>query len=176
MNKKTVLTTTVGFFIIGLLAWMHGLPLVGWVDTPASGMSGDAFPLAIILGVLGVLAYLHDDALNSVIFLGFAGLVWSHSVGAIAGQAAYTWNLIVWAIFFLSVYWAARRGCTNRAFFLLALGLSLVADAIKHGSGGNHAAALAEGYLGLLAGVLALIKSARTIMNSNVSAAPETAA
>ncbi|HZZ57401.1 MAG TPA: hypothetical protein VFE31_06190 [Opitutaceae bacterium] len=176
MSKKSVLTTTVGFFIIGLLAWMHGLPLVGWVDMPAAGPSTATVSLAIILGALGVLAYFHDDALNGVIFLGFAALVGSHSVGALAAGGAYAWNLVFWAVFFLSIYWAARKGCANRAFFVLALGLSLAADAVKHGSGGSHLAALVEGYLGLLAGVLALVKSARTIMHSNVSEGTQTAA
>lgn len=163
MSTKAIVTSTVGFFIIGLLAWSHGLPLTGWVGMAPFGGAGPAIvTLSTILGVLGVLAYLNNEVVNSVILLSFASLAWSHAGGVTTSEGAYGWNVLLWALLFLGIFCAAKNGCTNRAAFALVLGLALVADAIKHWSG-SHVFQLIEGYLDLLAGLLALAKSLRTI-------------
>ena len=159
MTKKAVVTSTVGFFIIGLLAWTHGLPLTGWVGMAPAGIAAAISPLSVILVVLAILAYLNDETIDGVILFSVAALVWSHSIGAMMAEGAYGWNVLLWGLLFLAIFCGARKGCTIRALFALAFGLALVADAIKHWSGSAHAYALIEGYLDLLAGLLALVIS-----------------
>lgn len=174
MTKKAVVTSTVGFFIVGLLTWLHGLPLAGWVGMAEGGAAGAGSliaPLSAILVVLGVLAYLHDEVVNSVILFSFAALTWSHSVGMMLSQGGYGWSVLLWGLLFLAIFGGARKGCPLRALFALVLGLALVADAIKHWSGGAHPWAVIEGYLHLIAGVLALAKALCSIGCEKGSAA-----
>lgn len=161
MSKKSDVLATVGFFIVGLSAWMHGLPRAGWVDASAGPGMG-WLPIALILLVLAVLAFVSDQVLDSVIFFGFAGLVWSHTADhAMAPASAMGWNLIVWALFFLAVWWSALKAGGTRMLFLLALWLTLLAAALASWSGA-HVLGTINGYLDLIAGLLALAVSIGT--------------
>lgn len=176
MNNKSVVTRTVGYMCLALAGWMVSMPNAAWFDRPAYGYGlALLLPLAAIVGVMGILAFLHEGALDSIVFFGGAGLYWSyhayHHMAATADPGSYAgWYFLVWAVFFCYVWLGSFRAGASRMLFLLGLWLTLLALAIGHWSG-SHEFIVIGGYLGLATAILAAITSAIAVIRNGSSAA-----
>jgi uncharacterized protein len=182
MSNKSVITATVGYMSLGLTGWMLSMPNAGWFTLATYG-HGEAMllPLAAILGVMGILAFLHDGALDGVIFFGGAGLFWSDhvyhqglSVTTAADPGSYVgWYFFVWAVFFCYVWFGSFKAGAARMLFLLGLWLTLLALAIGHWTG--HGFVVLGGYIGLATAILAVITSANAVICRGVAGSPSPA-
>lgn len=176
MNSRSVITTTVGYMCLALAGWLVSMPNAAWFDRPAYGYGlALVLPLAAIVGVMGILAFIHEGALNSIIFFGGAGLYWSHhayhraTLPAAADPGSYAgWYFFVWAVFFCYVWIGSLRAGVIRMLFLLGLWLTLLALAIGHWAS-SHGITVLGGYLGLATAILAAIESAKTVIRNGLS-------
>lgn len=169
MNNKSVSTATIGYMAYALTCWLIGVTVTGWAHGNDPGIWAVAFPLAILLLVMGILECVHGRVLDTVIFFGGFALFWSvHSVLQLSGHDAPSagyigWVVIVWAVFYAWIFIAALKGGFWRMLFLLAVWLTYLAFAID--SWGNlHVFEIIGGYLSLATGVLAAIISANEII------------
>lgn len=176
MSKKTVITATVGYMCLALAGWLISMPNAAWFDRPLYGYGlAVAFPLAAVLGVMGILAFFDESALDSIIFFGGAGLYWSHHAyhqGSATDPGSYAgWYFLVWAVFFCYVWLGSFRAGAGRFLFLLGLWLTLLALAIGHW-GDSHRFIVIGGYLGLATAILAAITSANAVIRNGFASAP----
>jgi len=173
MNNKTVVTSTIGYMCLALVGWMISVPNAGWYGATGHGMAM-MFPLAVVLGVMGILAFQRGRTLDAIIFFGGAGLFWAnHMLGMGAGEpGSYMgWYDFVWAAFFCWVWVGSFKAGMVRFLFLLGLWLTLLAQAI--GSWGDmHWFMVLSGYLGLITSILAAIVSANEIIRHGLRGNP----
>lgn len=169
MNNKSVSTATIGYMCYALSFWMIGVFVTGWASGSDASIWAIAFPLAVLLLVIGILACVHGRTLDAIIFFGGFGVLWSaHSLLGLAGHAAPSegylgWFFIVWTVFFAWVFLGALKAGIVRTLFLLALWLAFLAEAIS-AWGHVHVIDIVGGYLYLATGVLAAIVSASEII------------
>ncbi|MGY6258236.1 hypothetical protein ACXIVK_32735 [Paraburkholderia caledonica] len=171
MNNQSVTTGTVGYMGWALASWLLSMPNAGWFDRVYGHGLAIAWPLAVILGVMGILSFMQSRSLDSIIFFGGAGLFWSMYTFAqqiVAGvnsePGTYAgWYYLVWAVFFCYVWLGSFKAGLPRILFLLALWLTLLALAIGNW-GGPQLFLVLGGYLGLLTAILAAITSAITVI------------
>lgn len=178
MNNKAAITSTVGYMCLALTGWMISMPNAGWFDQVQGHGSALLFPLALVLVVMGILAFLSERALDAVIFFGGAGLFWSvhefllGEVGAGAGAAESPryagWYWFIWAVFFCYVWLGSFKAGLERMLFLLGLWLTLLALAIGAWTG-LHGFQVLGGYLGLATAILAAITSAVAVISHGMS-------
>ncbi len=175
MSNKSISTATIGYMCLALSFWMVNMPLAGWyggglVDASVGGMF---LPLAILLAIMGILAFVHGRALDSIIFFGGTGLLWTaHTYvnmmtapHASALPESYAgWWYFVWTVFFAWVFVGALKADVVRILFLLGTWLSLLAGAIAGWVGGSSVFHLIGGYIGLATAILAAIVSAREVI------------
>lgn len=174
MNSKSVITTTVGYMCLGLTGWMVSMPNAAWFQQHVYGHAmALLLPLAVILGVMGILAFIHENALDSIIFFGAAALLWSTHASEmtpmVSGGSYAGWYFLVWAVFFCYVWLSAFRAGWSHVLFLLGLWLTLLSLAIGSWFG-VHAFVIIGGYLGLATSILALIVSAEKILHTSAPA------
>jgi uncharacterized protein len=166
MNNKAVITSTVGYMCLALTGWLLSMPNAGWFDRLYGHGIATMFSLALILGVMGILAFLNERTLDAVIFFGGAGLFWSGHIYRTAAPdpGHYSgWYFFIWSVFFCYVWLGSFKAGIERLLFLLGLWLTLLALAI--GEWGNlQAFTVLGGYLGLATSVLAAITSAMAII------------
>jgi uncharacterized protein len=171
MNNKAVITSTVGYMCLALTGWMLSMPNAGWFDKLYGHGLAMMFPLALVLGVMGILAFLNERTLDAVIFFGGAGLFWTGHLYRIASTTAgaadpghYSgWYFFIWAVFFCYVWFGSFKAGIERLLFLLGLWLTLLALAIGEW-GDLHAFTVLGGYLGLATAILAAITSAMAVI------------
>lgn len=173
MSNKAVTTSTIGYMCLALTGWMLSMPHAGWFDKLYGHGVAMMLPLALILVVMGILAFVNEQVLDAIIFFGGAGLFWSgHAylrslvVGSEGGAdpAHYTgWYWFIWAIFFCYVWFGSFRAGMLRLLFLLGLWLTLLALAIGEWTG-FHSIFVLGGYLGLITSIIAGIVSAVAII------------
>lgn len=169
-DSKSVVTATVGYMCIALTGWMISMSNASWFSQVYAHGTALMYPLAIVLAVIGVLAYLGDRGLDAIVFFGVAGLFWADylsvtgpSSGGVEPHTYTGWYGIVWAVFFCSVWLGSLKTGMCRMLFLLGLWLTLLALAI--GEWGNlNAVILVGGYLGLITAVLAALISAKEVI------------
>lgn len=172
-NSKAVATTTVGYMCLALTGWMLSMPNAAWFPKLYDHGAGMTYPLAIVLGVMGILSFAQSRALDSIIFFGGTGLFWSDYLFLTASPgttepAAYTgWYVFVWAVFFCYVWLGAFKSGIFRILFLLGLWLTLLALAIGNWSA-IHGFIVAGGYLGLVTSILAAITSAKEVIKHGI--------
>lgn len=165
MKSKSVVTSTVGYMCLGVVIWMNNMAAAGWFGSVSAHATALVYPLAIILAVMGILAYLSDSTLDAVIF--FVGTAYMMSQHYMAGAAmdpsgVVGWSGLVWAVVICYIWLGSFKAGTPRMLFLLAGWLSFLSAAIGAWTAVHFFDVLA-GYLGLVAGVLALIVSANAI-------------
>lgn len=172
MNNKATITSTVGYMCLALTGWMLSISNAGWFETAHGHGTAMMLPLALILLVIGILAFTNERALDAVIFFGGAGLFWSGheyllaptSAGAAADPAHYAgWYWCVWAVFYFYVWLGSFRSGLIRMLFLLGLWLTLLALAVGQWTGA-HGITMLGGYLGLITAILAAIVSAQAVI------------
>lgn len=175
MKSKSVITATVGFMCLALANWMASMPSAGWFERIYEPGVAIMYPLAIILGVIGILAFVHDRTLDSIIFFGGSGLFWSAHLSMIAATndpGSYVgWYFFVWFVFFCYVWFGSFKAGLPRFLFLLGQWLTLLALAIGNWGGAHlHIITRIGGYLGLITAILAAITSASTVIRNGFSA------
>lgn len=178
MNSKSrsAATTTVGYMCLALSIWMLSMTHAAWYPRYFSHGIALAYPLAIVLGIMGILCFIENRALDSVIFFGGSGLLWSAHINAVSTAApdppSYVgWYCFIWAVFFCYVWLGSFRSGICRILYLLGLWLTMLALAI--GSWSNiHGIVVVGGYLGLITAILAAIASAAAIIGLGLETNP----
>jgi uncharacterized protein len=172
LNNRCVTTSTVGYMAIALTGWMLSMTSAGWYGNfYAAGLSL-MLPFALLLAIIGVLAYLHGRSLDSIVFFAFAVLLTAaHStMAAMAGAAAAAgpmsyggWFWIVWTVFFAYLWLGSFRAGLPRQLFLLGISLTFLAKAL-YGWTDHRVLELISGYIGLITSIIAAIISASDVI------------
>jgi hypothetical protein len=68
-KSKSVSTTTVGYMCLALTGWMISMPNASWFSKLYGHGHAMMYPLAIVLGVMGILSFLQSRGLDTIIFL-----------------------------------------------------------------------------------------------------------
>jgi succinate-acetate transporter protein len=169
VNNKAVITSTVGYMCLSLTGWMLSMPNAGWFDKLYGHGVAMMLAMAIVLGVMGILAFLNERTLDSVIFFGGAGIFWTGYVYMTSSSGAtdpghYTgWYFFIWSVYFCYVWLGSFKAGLERMLFLLGLWLTLLALAIGEW-GDIHFFTVLGGYLGLATSILAAITSAIAVI------------
>jgi succinate-acetate transporter protein len=178
MNNKATITSTVGYMCLALTGWMLSMSNAGWFDAVHGHGTAQMYPLALVLIVMGILAFLNERTLDAIIFFGGAGLFWSGSqylLGPSTDSSEpghYTgWYFFIWAVFFCYVWLGSFSAGIVRMLFLLGLWLTLLALAVSFWTG-LHGFAILGGYLGLITSVLAAITSAIAVIGARNASQP----
>lgn len=174
MKNKSAITATIGFMCLGLANWMASMPAAGWFERIYGSGIAIVYPLAIILGVMGILAFVHGCALDSIIFFGGSGLFWSAHLSMITPAddpgSYFGWYFFVWFVFFCYVWFGSFKAGLSRFLFLLGQWLTLLALAIGSWGGAHlHIITRIGGYLGLITAILAAIASATAVIGNGLS-------
>ncbi len=165
-ENRCVATSTVGYMCLALTLWMASMSLAGWFSRMYAHGIAMLTPMAVILGVMGVLAHLRARSLDSVVFFGGALLFWTaHAAAGAAGEpASYVgWFWAVWAVFFGYVWLGSFHASLPRQLFLLGLTLMLLAIALNLWTGLGFFQVIG-GYIGLVTALLAALVSASGII------------
>jgi uncharacterized protein len=170
LNNRCVTTSTVGYMALALTGWMLSMTAAGWYDHYYLLGTALMLPFALLLAVIGILAYLHGRSLDSIAFFAFAVLFTAaHSaMVALAGEAGaplsyVAWFWIVWTVFFAYVWLGSFRAGLPRQLFLLGISLTFLAKAL-YGWTDARVLELVSGYLGLISSIIAAIISASDVI------------
>jgi uncharacterized protein len=171
LNNRCVTTSAVGYMALALTGWMLSMTAAGWYDHFYLAGTSLMLPFALILAIIGILAYLHGRSLDSIAFFAFAALFTaSHSaLVSMTGATAATpmsyigWYWIVWTVFFACLWLGSFRAELPRQLFLLGISLTFLAKAI-YGWTDLRALENISGYLGLISSVIAAIISASDVI------------
>ncbi|MGH8320145.1 MAG: hypothetical protein ACREUL_19620 [Steroidobacteraceae bacterium] len=171
LNNRCVTTSTVGYMAIALTLWMLSMTSAGWYGNVYTVGIALMLPFALLLAIIGILAYLHGRSLDSIVFFALAVLFTAgHTTMASMGSAAPAepmsyvgWFWIVWTVFFAYVWLGSFRAGLPRQLFLLGISLTLLAKAI-HGWTDLRVLELISGYLGLITAIIAAIISASDVI------------
>lgn len=171
LNNRCVTTSTVGYMALALTGWMLSMTAAGWYDRFYIAGTSLMLPFALLLAIMGILAYLHGRSLDSIAFFAFAVLfTGAHSslVSVAAGQAAAPtsyvgWFWIVWTVFFAYTWMGSFHAGLPRQLFLLGISLTFLAKAL-YGWTDARVFELISGYLGLISSIIAAIISASDIV------------
>lgn len=170
LNNRCVTTSTVGYMALALTSWMLSMSAAGWYDHIYSAASSLMLPFALLLAVIGILAYLHGRSLDSIVFFAFAVLLTAgHSTmaavaaGAAAPMSYVGWSWIVWTVAFGYVWLGSFRAGLPRQLFLLGVSLTFLAKAL-YGWADMRIFELISGYLGLISAIIAAAISASDVI------------
>ena len=170
LNNRCVTTSTVGYMALALTGWMLSMTAAGWYDHFYLAGTSIMLPFALLLAIIGILAYLHGRSLDSIAFFAFAALFTStHSAVAMTGgQAAAPmsyvgWYWILWTVFFAYLWLGSFRAELPRQLFLLGISLTFLAKAIYFWAD-LRLLELISGYLGLISAIIAAIISASDVI------------
>ena len=137
LNNRCVTTSTVGYMALALTSWMLSMSAAGWYDHIYGAASSLMLPFALLLAIIGILAYLHGRSLDSIVFFAFAVLFTAgHSTltsiagGAGAPMSYVGWFWIVWTVAFGYLWLGSFRAGLSRQLFLLGISLTFLAKAL----------------------------------------------
>lgn len=168
-RAKGVAVSTVGYMFVAISLWMMSMTNAGWYGRQYS--ISMLYPMALILGVIAILAFVANRGLDAVVFFGGATML---GVGAtylaIMDNTHATvpityggWFAAMWTIYFISVWASSLKSGVSRSGFLLTLWLALGCAAI----GGWTAVTgwfIAAGYLGLISACFAFVAAGSEIV------------
>ena len=170
LNNRCVTTSTVGYMAVALTGWMLSMTAAGWYTEIYGVGASLMLPFALLLGIIGILAYLHGRSLDSIVFFAFAVLFTAGHAGmvAMAGGAASPmsyvgWFWMVWTVAFACIWLGSFRAELPRQLFLLGITLTFLAKAI-YGWTDARVFELISGYLGLISSIVAMIISASDVI------------
>jgi succinate-acetate transporter protein len=168
LNNRCVTTSTVGYMALALTGWMLSMTAAGWYDHYYLAGTSLMLPFALLLAIVGILAYLHGRSLDSIAFFAFAALFTAAhtTMASTAGAAPLSyigWYWIVWTVFFAYMWLGSFRAELPRQLFLLGIALTFLAKAI-YGWTDMRALELISGYLGLISSAIAAIISASDVI------------
>jgi len=168
-SGKAVAISTVGYMCLAMSGWMISMTYADWFSKQY-GMAL-LYPLAIVLGVMGILSFLQSRALDAIVFLSgtaLLGSAYAYNATPVAARmndpGSYLgWFAVLWAVFFAYVWVGSYKSGISRMLFLLGAWLTMLALAIGGWTGANGWMILA-GYIGLVTSILAAITSASEII------------
>ena len=168
LNNRCVTTSTVGYMSLALTGWMLSMTAAGWYDHYYLAGTSLMLPFALLLAIIGILAYLHGRSLDSIAFFAFATLFTAAhtTMVSMAGAAPMSyigWFWIVWTVFFAYMWLGSFRAELPRQLFLLGITLTFLAKAI-YGWTDMRVLELTSGYLGLISSIIAVIISASDVL------------
>jgi len=168
LNNRCVTTSTVGYMALALTGWMLSMTAAGWYDHYYLAGTSLMLPFALLLAIIGILAYLHGRSLDSIAFFAFAALFTAAhtTMASLAGAAPMSyigWFWIVWTVFFGYMWLGSFRAELPRQLFLLGITLTFLAKAI-YGWTDLRVLELISGYLGLISSIIAAIISASDVI------------
>lgn len=171
LNNRCVTTSTAGYMALALTGWMLSMTSAGWYDHFYLTGTALMLPFALLLMIIGILAYLHGRSLDSIAFFAFAVLfAAAHSAmaalpgSAVAAPMSYVgWFWILWTIVFAYLWLGSFRADLARQLFLLGIALTFLAKAV-YGWTDVRGAELISGYLGLISSIIAAIVSASDVI------------
>ena len=170
LNNRCVTTSTVGYMALALTGWMLSMTSAGWYDHFYIAGTSLMLPFALLLAIIGILAYLHGRSLDSIVFFAFAVLftaghsaMASIAAGAAAPMSYVGWFWIVWAVAFGYLWLGSFRAGLPRQLFLLGISLTFLAKAL-YGWADLRIFELISGYLGLISAIIAAIISASDVI------------
>lgn len=171
LNNRCVTTSTVGYMALALTGWMLSMTAAGWYDHFYLAGTSLMLPFALLLAIIGILAYLHGRSLDSIAFFAFAALLTAAhtAMASMTGTAAAApmsyvgWFWIVWTVFFAYLWLGSFRAELPRQLFLLGIALTFLAKAI-YGWTDLRVLELISGYLGLISSIIAAIISATDVI------------
>lgn len=171
LNNRCVTTSTVGYMALALTGWMLSMTAAGWYDRFYLVGTSLMLPFALLLAIIGILAYLHGRSLDSIAFFAFAVLftaahsaLVSTTAGAAAAPMSYVgWFWIVWTVFFAYMWLGSFRAGLPRQLFLLGISLTFLAKA-SYGWTDARVLELVSGYLGLISAIIAAMISASDVI------------
>ena len=165
-ENRCVTTSTVGYMCLALTLWMASMSMAGWFSRMYAHGLAMLMPMAVVLGVMGILSHLRARSLDAIVFFGGALLFWTaHAAGGASGEpASYVgWYWAVWAVFFAYVWLGSFHASLPRQLFLLGLALMLLAIALDLWTG-LVVFNVIGGYIGLITALLAGVVSASGII------------
>ncbi len=176
-SSKAVAVSTVGYFCIAVTGWMVSMTYADWFSKQYG--LGLLFPLAIVLGVIGILSFVQGRALDTIVFLSGTALLGSvYAYNATPNlirmddpRTFLGWFAFVWAVFFAYVWLGSLRSGTSRMLFLLGTWLTLLGLAIGGWTGVRGWVVLA-GYLGLITSIIAAVTSGIEIVRLGIARDP----
>jgi uncharacterized protein len=171
LNNRCVTTSTVGYMALALTGWMLSMTAAGWYGQFYLAGTALMLPFALLLAIIGILAYLHGRSLDSIAFFAFAVLyTGAHSaMVAMAGSQAAApmsyggWFWILWTVFFAYVWLGSFRAGLPRQLFFLGISLTFLAKAL-YGFTDARVFEMISGYLGLISSIIAAIISASDVI------------
>lgn len=161
MGNNSANPTALGYMMVAITGWLFSMVSAGWFGQtiPDIGLVMGVYGGGLAAFVVGILLYLRGRQLDTMVLLGlgaFFFVVGTANLSADAAPAAESgysaWFDLLWAAYFLMLWLSGRNGDATRAWFLLALGLTLLA----HGLAFWIAPVLIMigGYLGLITSLL----------------------
>jgi len=168
-NNRCVTASTVGYMCLALIIWMVSMTNAAWYAKVYAHGSSLMLPMAILLGLMGILAYLHGRSLDALVFFAGTGLLWSARAAGLATSAALEplsyagWYWAGWAVFFGYVWLGSFRAGFLRPFFLLGLAIALATYTLYEWTN-LRLFALISGYVGLVTSIIALVISASDVV------------
>jgi uncharacterized protein len=172
LNNRCVTTSTVGYMALALTGWMLSMTAAGWYDRFYMGSISLMLPFALLLTIIGILAYLHGRSLDSIAFFAFAVLFTASHAGLVARGGSIVpaepmsylgWYWIVWTVFFAYTWMGSFRAGLPRQLFLLGITLTFLGKAL-YGWTDARVFELISGYLGLISSIIAAIISASDVI------------
>ena len=167
-HQRCLTTLAVGCMCFALALWMISMANAAWYDKAYPYGTASLLPLAILLGVVGIFAYLHGRSLDAVVFFGGTRLLWSAHAAALAAATRLAtpeptsyegWYWAVWTVCFGYFRMGSFRAGTLRRVSLLGLSISLGAFAV-YAWASQRVFDLISGYVGLVSFIIGLIISA----------------
>ncbi len=166
-ENRCVSTSTIGYMCLALTIWMVSMTNAGWYVRVYPHFAAMIMPMAVVLGVMGILSHLRARSLDAVVFFGGGILFWSAHAAAVAAAGPSTmeplsyagWFFAIWAVFFGYVWVGSFHTTLPRQLFVLGLALSLLATALTDWTGMPFLRYIG-GYIGLISALLAGFVSA----------------
>lgn len=174
MNPKAVITKTVGYFALGLMIWLHGLVLAGWVSAGSGLDQSIAFAsqATLLVVLLAVLSFTLGESRDAVIFFVMATLIRTNVVvsqsllkggGWVISPAERGWYEIFVALFISAVWLSSLKDGGPRMLFLLTMCLTHLCEALASFTFIRSFLTTA-GFLELFAALTALSYAAGTVL------------
>ena len=166
---KAVAISTVGYMCFAIAGWMVSMTYASWFARQY-GLA-ILYPLAIVLGVMGILSFIQSRALDAIVFFGGTALLGSVcayrdslDITRMTDPHSYLgWFAGLWAAFFAYVLLGSFKSGVTRILFLLGMSLTLLSLAIG-GWSGAHGWVILAGYIGLATSLLAGLTSATEVI------------
>jgi uncharacterized protein len=160
MNDRIANPAPLGFFALGVFAWVISLPFAGWfaMDQLDSDAASMALQMAgIPLGIVAILEFLRGRGFHGLFFGGFAAYAFTFAMreGPEAVPGYIGWLLLFFGLYFLFLFLAGMKEA--KAAMLVFLGVAVTF--LLHALGmmfGMEVLAMVAGYTGLATGLLAL--------------------